>query len=206
MVASRNPVLLVHGIDDTSALFTTMAPYLESRGWKTHTLDLVPNDGTHGLDDLAQQVADFADRTFASQQPFDLLGFSMGGIISRYFLQRLGGVERVQRFVTIASPHRGTWTAFLRWNRGASQMRPDCAFLNDLNQDATDTLGRINFTSIWTPLDAMIVPPQSSQLPCGREVVVPVAAHPWMVTDERVLQQVAIALESPCSPALRAVH
>lgn len=198
-MVSRNPVLLIHGIDDTTDLFSTMAPYLEARGWQTHGIDLIPNDGTHGLDVLAHQIMDYAERMFAPDQPFDLVGFSMGGIISRYYLQRLGGFRRVQRFVTIASPHQGTWTAYLRWNCGAGQMRPDCGFLNDLNRDAVDTLGQINVTSIWTPLDAMILPPQSSQLPVGNEVVVNVAAHAWMVTDLRVLNQVAIALHAPCS-------
>lgn len=196
-MANRNPVLLIHGIDDTAALFATMAPYLKVRGWESHSLDLLPNDGAHGLDVLAQQVAAYVDRTFGPDQPFDLVGFSMGGIISRYYVQRLGGMDRVQRFVTIASPHQGTWTAYLRWNPGACHMRPECDFLKDLNRDAAETLGRLAFTSIWTPLDAMILPPYSSQLPVGRNVVVPVAAHPWMVTDERVLQQVAIALETP---------
>ncbi|MBD1909611.1 alpha/beta fold hydrolase [Leptolyngbya sp. FACHB-8] len=191
---TRNPVLLIHGIDDTATLFSTMAPYLEARGWQTHSLDLIPNDGTYGLEVLAQQVANYVNCTFTPDQPFDLVGFSMGGIISRYYLQRLGGHQRVERFVTIASPNQGTWTAYLRWNRGASQMRPDSAFLNDLNQDVAETLGCINVTSIWTPLDAMILPPQSSQLPVGNEVVVNVAAHAWMVTDLRVMNQVAIAL------------
>jgi len=196
-MTQRNPVLLIHGIDDTSALFAIMAPYLKARGWEPHGIDLTPNDGTYGLDVLAQQVAAYVDRTFTPDQPFDLVGFSMGGIISRYYLQRLGGIQRVQRFVTIASPHQGTWTAYLRWNSGASQMRPECPFLADLNQDVAEMLGTIHFTSIWTPLDAMIMPARSSQLPVGRDVVVPVAAHPWMVSDPRVLREVAIALESP---------
>lgn len=194
---STNPVLLIHGIDDTATLFSTLRPFLEQQGWQTHSLDLVPNNGDAGLEVLAQQVAEYADKAFAPGTPFDVLGFSMGGIISRYFLQRMGGIERVQRFVTISSPHKGTWMAYLRWNTGAEQLRPDSPFLTDLNQDVVDTLGQTQFTSIWTPLDAMIVPANSSQLPVGRDVPIPVAAHPWMMTDERVFQEVAIALSDP---------
>lgn len=200
---SRNPVLLVHGIDDTAELFSTLSAYLKKQGWVTHGIDLIPNDGTHGLDVLAQQIAAYALDTFGPEQPFDVVGFSMGGIISRYYVQRLGGLERVQRLITLSSPHQGTWTAYLRWNAGAKQMRPRCPFLDDLNQDAMEQLGRINFTSFWTPLDTMIVPAESSYLPVGKAVPLPVAAHPWMVTDERVLQQVAIALQEPLGAEVR---
>jgi triacylglycerol lipase len=46
----RNPVLLVHGIHDTGAIFNRMAFYLRQRGWSAHTLDLLPNNGPVVLD------------------------------------------------------------------------------------------------------------------------------------------------------------
>lgn len=202
-MSSRNPVLLVHGIDDTTVLFNILAAYLENQGWETYSLNLWPNNGAGGLEPLAEQVSSFADKTLGGDRPFDLLGFSMGGIVSRYYLQRLGGIQRVQRFVTIASPHHGTWMAYARWNRGGEQMRPDSPFLNDLNADAAEMLGQINFTSIWTPLDAMIVPATSSQMPIGKNISIPVATHPWMVTDARVLETVAIALSEPLASRMK---
>ncbi|MEO1146478.1 MAG: alpha/beta fold hydrolase [Cyanobacteria bacterium J06638_22] len=196
-MSSRNPVLLVHGIDDTTILFDTLSGYLEEQGWETYSLDLHPNNGDAGLEVLAEQVDTFAEKTLGRDRSFDLLGFSMGGIVSRYYLQRLGGIRQVQRFITIASPHHGTWMAYARWNEGGEQMRPDSPFLKALNADIVATLGQINVTSIWTPLDAMIVPASSSQIPVGRNVSIHVAAHPWMVTDTRVLKAVAIALSEP---------
>jgi triacylglycerol lipase len=120
----------------------------------------------------------------------------MGGIVSRYYIQRLGGIQRVQRFITIASPHQGTFTAYLRPNLGCNQMRRGSLFLQNLNHDAA-MLERINFTSIWSPLDLMIVPASSSHLDVGREVIVPVVLHPLMVTDNRVLQEIEKALAEP---------
>ncbi len=192
----RNPVVLIHGIDDTHEIFWRMMPYLEQRGWETHGLDLYPNNGRLGLDVLAKQVADYVENTFAPNQAIDLVGFSMGGIISRYYVQRLGGIQRVQRFVTIASPHCGTFTAYIRNNTGAKQMCPKSAFLQDLNQDV-QTLEQINFTSIWTPWDAMIVPASSSQLPVGKDLQVWIAAHAWMVTDPKGIKAVAATLAEP---------
>jgi triacylglycerol lipase len=76
-------------------------------------------------------------------------------------------------------------------------MRPDSAFLQDLNRDAVNILGRLNFTVIWTPYDLIIVPSNSSQMPVGKEVTVPVRLHSWMLTDDRCLKAVATALSEP---------
>jgi triacylglycerol lipase len=194
--ASGNPVLLVHGISDTRAVFDKMARYLSGQGYRVHSLDLLPNNGGAGLDELAQQVADYTVQTFAPDQPIDLIGFSMGGIVSRYYLQRLGGVDRVHRFISISSPHKGTWVAFASQLPGAVQMRPDCVFLRDLNQDL-ETLSPLNVTSIWTPFDLMIVPANSSELPIGTNIKVSVPAHSMMLNAFPTMMAVVAALEEP---------
>ncbi|MEH2079612.1 MAG: triacylglycerol lipase [Nostoc sp.] len=189
----RNPVLLIHGIDDTEAVFHKMRAYLIQQGWSVYSLNLVPNNGDVGLNELAKQVADYVTVTFAPEQRLDLIGFSMGGIVSRYYVQRLGGINRVQRFITISSPHRGTVVAYGSRRPGCLQMRPDSIFLKDLNSDAV-ILGQLDFTSIWTPYDLMIVPANSSQMPVGSQVIVPVTLHPWMLTDSRSLKVVTATL------------
>lgn len=176
-----------------------MAPYLTMLGWRVYDLDLIPCNGNARLDHLALQVADYISNTFPAEQPLDIVGFSMGGIVSRYYVQRLGGINRVQRFITIASPHRGTLVAYGSTRPGCIQMRPDSEFLWDLNRDV-HMLEKINFTSIWTPFDLMIVPANSSQLPVGQDVQVWTATHPWMLTDQPSLQAVAAALAEPVKP------
>lgn len=192
----RNPVLLIHGIFDTKAIFKTMTAYLTKKGWDIHSLNLIPNDGRFGLEVLAQQIAAYVNQTFPPEQPIDLIGFSMGGIVSRYYVQRLGGIARVQRLITISSPHHGTLTGYLYPTLAATQMRSNSPFLQDLNRDV-EILDSINFTSIWTPLDGMIVPAQSSQMPIGQEFTVNVFLHAWMVTDNKSLVLVEKALNSP---------
>jgi len=192
----RNPVLLVHGIWDTGKVFRRMIPYLKERGWEVYDLDLAPNDGSKGLDDLAQQISDKVKSTFGEEQPFDLLGFSMGGIVSRYYVQRLGGINRVKRFITLSAPSHGTLTGYFNQGLGCVQMRPNSSLLRDLNSDA-QMLSQINFTSIWTPYDMMIVPADSSKMPVGENLTVPVLVHAWMLKDERSLSAIATALSAP---------
>jgi triacylglycerol lipase len=196
----RNPVLLVHGIIRTSSVFRTMLPYLTTHGWSVYTVDLTPNNATRSLEQMAAQLADCVDELFAPEQPFDLVGLSMGGLVTRYYVQRLGGINRVQRFVSISAPNQGTWLAYA-WHRCAcAQMRPSSDFINDLNQDV-QMLERINFTILWTPWDFIIIPAQNSQLPVGQEVkLTNVFAHACMVVNSRSLEAVAAALSQPIKP------
>jgi len=190
-----NPVLLIHGIFDTVQKFDKMSGYLKKLGWEVYSLNLVPNYGILGLDKLAEQVANYVDKTFPANQPIDLIGFSMGGIVSRYYVQRLGGINKVKRFITISSPHNGTLTGYALNLAAPKQMRPKSNFLESLNQDI-DLLEKINFTSIWTPYDAMILPARSSQIPVGRDIRIDVLLHAWMVSDEKVLKVVVDELKS----------
>ena len=188
------PVVLVHGLDDTAKVFNTLVSYLSDRGWSVYGCDLRPSNGNVSLETLARQLAVYIHDHLPTSTPFDLIGFSMGGIISRYYLQRLGGLERVFRFITLSSPHRGTWTGYLRWNVGCSQMRPDSPFLKDLNQD-WDCLSQVRFFSLWTPFDLMIVPAESSVIPVGESRSIPVPLHPWMLTDPRCLSTIVQLLQ-----------
>ncbi|MNX67546.1 Extracellular esterase EstB precursor [compost metagenome] len=192
-----NPVLLVHGIDDTGRVFDALAPKLKAAGWHVETIDMRPNNGDESLVVLAEQVRDKVSRMRAATgaSRVDLVAFSLGGIVSRYYLQRLGGAHQVQRFVTLSSPHAGTLMGYARWNRGATELRRGSAFLADLNRDWSKTAEQVRVTSIWTPLDLMIVPANSSELPGARNLTVPVLLHPLMLVDNRCHALVLEALQ-----------
>ncbi len=177
-------------------IFSKMSARLTELGWCVHSLNLTPNDGSLGLDSLAKQLADYISETFDPQQPLDIVGYSMGGIVSRYYVQRLGGINRVERFITISSPHRGTLTAYSLPLPGYLDMRPDSRLLRDLNQDVT-MLKRINFTSMWTPFDMMIVPSNSSQMPVGKEIKLNVMLHRQMITEPQSINALVEELKAP---------
>ncbi len=192
---AKNPVVLVHGIKDDARKMERMAQHLRAEGWTAHTLSLTPSWGQVGLDELAGQLAAFVQTTFPEEEKIDLVAFSMGGIVARYYVQRLGGIDHVERFVTISSPHHGTWFAHLLPNAGGRQMRPRSDFLRDLNRDS-QMLTRLRFTSIWTPLDLIILPPRSSRLRVGSERIIWMPAHPLMVWHRRCCRAVADALKA----------
>lgn len=180
MNAAPFPVVLVHGITDTSAKMRHIANYLQQQGRTVYSVDLIPSCGIAALEVLATQLAMFIDKVIPPDAPFDLVAFSMGGLISRYYLHRLVNIDRIAHFVTLSTPHHGTIAAYFSQKPGCQQMRPGSRFLVDLNQDV-EQLDRVKFTSIWTPFDLIILPASSSRLPFGREIILPIAAHPLMV-------------------------
>lgn len=190
----RNPVVLVHGIHSSSGDFARLAQHLRAEGHEVYMLDLKPNDGKVGLDVLAQQLADFTNGALPDRR-FDLVGFSMGGLVSRYYVQRLGGAKRIDHFVTLAAPHNGTVMAELLSKPGVKQMRRGSPFILDLERDQ-DCLNHVKFTSFYTPLDLVVVPGDSGMMPQARNVRVWAMMHPSFILEKRCIRAVAEALRS----------
>ncbi|MDC0771969.1 alpha/beta fold hydrolase [Streptomyces sp. HD] len=109
------PVVLVHGtFGNRGYTWTEAAPLLRRNGYRVFRLDY----GQHlhpvifGLGDIktsARQLGEFVDevlhRTGARQ--VDLVGFSQGGMMPRYYLGALGGAPKVHNFVGIAPSNHG---------------------------------------------------------------------------------------------------
>ena len=159
------PIVLTPGYQDDERKMTWLASSMTRAGLHPVIISPQPTDGTVGIDALAHQLAAEIESQLGPEQPFDFFGFSMGGLIGRYYVQCLGGAARVQRFVTVATPHRGTLTAYLVPNRPAmAQMYPDSDFLSDLNQDLS-ALTQLDFMAFWTPFDLSVTPAHHGYLP-----------------------------------------
>ncbi|AVD71051.1 esterase/lipase family protein [Desulfobulbus oralis] len=187
--ALHGTLVLVHGIFDTGRIFARMTRHFAARGLRVLAPDLKPSSGTGGLEPMAGQLKRLIDAEAPADAPLYLLGFSMGGLISRYYLQELGGLARVRRFVAVSVPQHGSRLAWLLPNRGCCQMRPGSAFLSSLNR-GLDRLGQIPVLTLWTAHDLIIQPACSSLLPIGQSRRFRVFWHSLMIYDRRVLEAV----------------
>lgn len=175
---------------------------LQSEGWSdVVAVNLRPNDGSASLVELAGQVRDAAEalRSRVKASAIDVIGFSMGALVSRYWLQRLDGREVARRFISISGPHHGTLTAYVSGAPGIAEMRPNSRFLQALGDDPAPW-GGTEVHAYWTPLDLIIVPPRSSVLPGATLRTFPVLLHPLMLSDRRVLDAVVATLRAPERP------
>ena len=185
------PVLFVHGTDDTPGAFFAMLDAFQQAGWpkeRLHAVRLHPNNGQLPLEVMAYQVRRAAEglRKRTGAERIDVVAFSQGALSSRYWMQELGGQPRVRRFVSISGPHHGTRAAYLRADPALVQMRPDSAFLRELNR-REQPFGDTEVFSFWTPLDSTVVPADSARLPGATERAFFVPAHQMMLSAPAVI-------------------
>jgi triacylglycerol lipase len=187
-------VVLVNGIYNTGERMRKLGRRLESSGWQVYAINLRPNDGSVSFAAMAEQLDTFVRAKIPAGEKFDLVGFSMGGLVCRYYLQKMGGYRRARRFVTLSTPNHGTIWAWLSGRAGVRQMRPGSQMLDELNADA-GKLAPLDYTSIYTPLDLTIVPPSSSRMQVARNVVSWVPFHALMIYMPGPIRAVEQALE-----------
>lgn len=180
---------MVHGIFEDGQAFRSLRKRLETHGIECYVPQLKPSDGRGGLDKLAEGLKQYIDKEFGENEKFALVAFSMGGLVSRYYLQKLGGAERCEAFITVSSPHHGTATAYTYPTKGARQMRPNSPFLMEL-EATEDTLGDMPIVSYRTPMDLIILPTKSSIWDRAENRSFTVALHPLMLHTKSVLDDI----------------
>lgn len=182
-------VVLVHGFLETGSAFKTLRKRLEKNGVECFVPRLKPSDGRGGLEKVAATLKADIDAKFGTLEPISIVAFSMGGLVSRHYLQQLGGAARCDKLITISSPHHGTQAAWLYPSLGAEQMRPSSRFLAELEQ-TQDQLGTMPVISYRTPLDLVILPARSSVWDRAENLSIPVLLHPLMLSSPGVLADI----------------
>jgi triacylglycerol lipase len=161
--AAGTPILLVHGMVDNRSIFTVLRRALRRRGFR-QVLGINYSPLTRDVRLAATQLA-IRVETLCEQTGFErihLIGHSMGGLIARYYVQRLGGDARVHTLVTLGTPHAGTLPAYLVPHRLARQLRPGSDLVAELAEPAPDC--RTRFLAVWSDLDQMIVPKRAARV------------------------------------------
>ena len=185
---------MVHGIYDSSRDFDAMAAYLRGQGFEPYGIDLEPSNGKVSLETLAEQVRIFVEKNLADVQTFDIVAFSMGTLVVRYYIQQMGGAKRVNHLVMISGPHKGSPWAYVFKRPGFQQMQPHSDFLQNLNKDLS-AYEKLKVLSLWTPLD-VTVPAWKTVMPEFPHQKVWVLAHPLMLDDQRVFRKVGDFLDT----------
>jgi pimeloyl-ACP methyl ester carboxylesterase len=104
-----------------------------------------------------------------------LIGHSLGGVVVRYAVQRLGLAGDVRTAVTVAAPHRGTALAALGWGPAARDLRPGSPLLESLHRGAGND--GVRWVAYYSDCD-LIVRPWSARLDHGHGVDAVNAAVP----------------------------
>ena len=195
--AAGTPILLLHGLVDNRSIFTVLRRALRRRGFGrvwTMNYHVLTHDVRAAAQRLAATVDAICEQT--GYERIHVIGHSMGGIIARYYVQRMGGDARVHTLVTLGSPHGGTRAAHLLPRGVCRQLTPRSDVIAELAEPAPSC--RTRFVSFWSDLDALISPKASVRVDhpdlSARNVFVRGVGHMSLPIDSRVTREIAATL------------
>jgi predicted alpha/beta hydrolase family esterase len=151
---------------------------------------------------FAERLSETVKTTLAQTgcEKVDLVGHSMGGLVVRYYIEKLGGAAGVNAAVTLGAPHLGSKTAVFGVLKSAEQFSPDSALITELNEappsgDATD------MTAVWSDFDSIVLPHESARLPEPyTSVKVGGVGHVAMLFSGRIFDETLRAISTNLPP------
>jgi hypothetical protein len=159
---------------------------------------------------MPQWVDEILEETGAEK--IDLVSHSMGGLSSRYYIKFLGGIDTVDDYVSLGSPHHGcplkgesfSYANILLLSLNEGDETPG-GVLNDtmgdrvaphsgINYNGTHIPGTISYTSICSLVDEY-VPFHSSKLHGAKNIRVDDLRHSQLCQDWSVYKLVRTAVD-----------
>ena len=110
-MSQRNPIILIHGLWNTSDIFSSITSRLDEIGIEYFAPTLKHEFGMTSIVELTNLLNNLILEKYGLEKELDILGFSMGGIIGRYWIIKLNGYKRTRQFITVGSPHNGTFAS-----------------------------------------------------------------------------------------------
>ena len=212
-LASRVPVLLVHGLVDNRSIFAVMRRSLRRRGFASvcsWNYSPLLRDVAQAADDLGAHIERICAQT--GHDRVHVVGHSLGGLIARHYVQRQGGDRRVDSLVTLGTPHGGSVLAHALPTPLVRQLRPGSTLLQELAEpvDRCDT----RITAVYSDLDQLVLPTSAGRCDHpdlgARNVLVRGVGHMSLPIHRGVLDEVALTLAgagtaAPAPAPVRAV-
>jgi triacylglycerol lipase len=188
----RTPVVLVHGLGGNRGAWTPLKVFLRVHGHR-RMYSFGYEGGT--IEAHAERLVEFVKAVIeeTGEPEIDLIGHSLGGLVSRYAIQRLGLAKKVRTLVTMATPHLGTFAAQYANTPLTLPLRPDSPILTDLNSQDMTKLS-VKFVTIGSDTDIYVIPHENMMHPAARNVFVPSIAHSQHLASPAVFREVVKAL------------
>jgi len=152
-------IVFVHGYGAAGPVFEPMRAHVE-RHLEVPTADYTYRS-LSGFAKVARDLATHVERVAGPHARVDLVGHSLGGLVARWYVQELGGAARVQRVVTLATPHAGTRSARIAPGPMRHALAPDGAVVRRLHH-GRHRAGDVAHTALVAGRDLLVTPPASA--------------------------------------------
>jgi pimeloyl-ACP methyl ester carboxylesterase len=185
-------LVFVHGLAGTRANFFPLQAYLHLHGYRRQLSFNYKSVGS--IEALALGLKRRVDASVRGGR-IDLVCHSMGGLVARWYLQQLGGARRVDRLITLGTPHAGSTSSAYVPTALVSQLRPGGPFLTRL--DALEAPAGVRVHAFAARDDKLVLPATAAFAPFGERVMFDDLGHMDMLLSPRVFSAVAQRLGEP---------
>lgn len=190
--SSQNPpILLVHGLACNRGNWFWFRRQLEARSHRVFTMDCMPPFSR--ISKYAEQIDRAVTEVLAATgaTKINLIGHSQGGLSIRAFLDRHGDAK-VDKIITLGSPHQGTWLARLALGPNALDMRIGGKWLTELLALEGKRTGEPyeKFTCIFTYHDNLVAPQLNAVLPGAKAIPLSGIGHLSLALSRQVIGHV----------------
>ncbi len=185
MNSNKRPIFLIHGLWNNPKLFKNLIGKIKDENYQVYSPHLPHKFGITSLRQLAIDLDSKIEEFVGPEVDIDIVGFSMGGLISRIWLQNHNGFLRTKRFFSIGTPHLGTYTAQVIPSSlmpGIAEMKRGSSLLSQLNDDLSP-LENVECISFFTKWDLMSFPGWQAKLSIGDSYHLPVLTHKELITN-----------------------
>ena len=191
-MSQRNPIILIHGLWNTSDIFSSITSKLDQIGIEYFAPTLKHEYGMTSIVELTNLLNGLILEKYGLEKELDILGFSMGGIIGRYWIKKFNGYKRTRKFITVGSPHNGTLASQLVPKypfTGISEMKINSFLLRELSK-YDYLLKGINCISFFTYWDLMVFPGWRANLNSGEKISLKIYKHKNLVQNPEAVERI----------------
>jgi len=196
---SHTPVVFVHGFfHDRSAWVFYLRLFRAAGLSHLYSIDLKRKFSS--IEDLALQLHREVDSILAAceTKQVDIVAHSMGGIVSRYYIQKLGASGKVRKVITLGTPHCGTKLAAFMLGKARNELLPKSPFWESLKQEKELFLKNREIAVFYSDSDFMVLPPSLSHLdnPEVQNINVGLVSHIEFLYNRKIANEVLKILRS----------
>ena len=180
---ARKVVVLSHGWSSSAKEMAPLAKHLKKYGFEAHAISYQGRLLKKGINAYSKDLSAFIKKLKLKRaDQLNLVGHSMGGVISRWYAEKIAPKRKIANVITICSPHNGTlWGNVTNAAKKLINMDPKSGTASDVRITSPtikslrkDPLRKdIKYTALWLPNDKVVIPGKSGIVNGARNIVLP---------------------------------
>ncbi|MCX5435679.1 triacylglycerol lipase [Streptomyces sp. NBC_00063] len=190
--ATRTPVVFVHGYAESPSNWSAAKASFEAAGYPASDLFTYQYTWTQSNKTSAQGLASYVQQvlTTTGASQVDIVNHSMGGMVTNWYVNELGGQPYVKHMASLAGANHGSSNASsCQTYTSCQEMYPGSSFLTTVNS-GDETPGSTKYATWYSPCDGMINPYTSTKLAGATNNYVACETHMAYLSDATILSAV----------------